>query len=61
MLPKKPIVKKDTLGKFLENDKKILRFFGYWDDRATDKGLLHELHIHFYLSDDTIEIKVCIL
>lgn len=34
-----------------------MRFYGYWDDRGTDFGYVHVLEIHYYLADDTIEIK----
>ena len=33
------------------------RFYGYWDDRDTEFGILHHLEIHYFLADDTIEIK----
>lgn len=56
-LPKKPNRKVDVLGKFLANDRKLLRFLGYWDDRESAHGEFHELEIFYYLSDDTIEIK----
>ncbi|XP_031332726.1 EF-hand domain-containing family member C2-like isoform X2 [Photinus pyralis] len=56
-LPKKPSRKIDTLGKFLENDRKVLRFYGYWDDQETQYGYLHHLEVLYYLSDDTIDIK----
>lgn len=35
----------------------MLRFYGYWDDRETEFGYIHHLEIHYYLADDTIEIK----
>ncbi|KAK4880112.1 hypothetical protein RN001_008258 [Aquatica leii] len=57
MFPKKPNRKTDTLGKFLKNDRKVLRFYGFWDDRETQYGYLHHLEIHYYLADDTIDIK----
>ncbi|XP_018325854.1 EF-hand domain-containing family member C2-like [Agrilus planipennis] len=56
-LPKKPNRKVDKLGQFLANDQKVLRFYGYWDDQETQFGYFHNLEIHFYLADDTIEIK----
>ncbi|XP_974278.2 EF-hand domain-containing family member C2 [Tribolium castaneum] len=49
--------KDDSLGKFLENDRKVLRFYGYWDDQETVFGYLHRLEILYYLADDTIEIR----
>ncbi|KAK9869902.1 hypothetical protein WA026_003622 [Henosepilachna vigintioctopunctata] len=57
IMSKKPKRSKDTRGQFLEYDKKVLRFFGYWDDQETEYGYLHKLEIHYFLSDDTIEIK----
>lgn len=57
MLPKKPSRSVDTLGQFLANDRKVLRFYGYWDDRDSEHGVLHDLEIYYYLADDTIEIK----
>lgn len=55
--PKKPNPKVDTLGQFLEFDRKILRFYGYWDDRESECGNVHQLIIRYYLADDTIEIS----
>ncbi|KAF7284998.1 EF-hand domain-containing family member C2-like [Rhynchophorus ferrugineus] len=57
MQPKKPNRNVDTLGKFLENDKKVLHFTAYWDDNITEYGYLHLLELRYYLADDTIEIK----
>ncbi|XP_026327442.1 EF-hand domain-containing family member C2-like [Hyposmocoma kahamanoa] len=42
---------------FLDLDRQVLRFFGYWDDRKSEFGIIHYLEIHYYLADDTIEIK----
>uniref|UniRef100_A0A336MSJ8 EF-hand domain-containing family member C2 n=1 Tax=Culicoides sonorensis TaxID=179676 RepID=A0A336MSJ8_CULSO len=56
-LPKQPSVTFDNLAKFLENDRKVLRFSGYWDDRDSEFGDVHHLEILYHLSDDTIEIK----
>ncbi|XP_022907177.1 EF-hand domain-containing family member C2-like [Onthophagus taurus] len=56
-LTKKPNIHVDTLGQFLANDGKVLRFYGYWDDRESENGILHDLEIHYYLADDTMEIK----
>ncbi|GJQ82716.1 hypothetical protein Trydic_g19726 [Trypoxylus dichotomus] len=57
MMAKKPSKTIDTLGQFLANDRKVLRFYGYWDDRQSEHGVLHDLEIYYYLADDTIEIK----
>ncbi|XP_043275434.1 EF-hand domain-containing family member C2-like [Venturia canescens] len=54
---KKPNRRSDTLGKFLKNDRKVLRFYGYWDDTINAFGLIHDLEIHFFLADDTMELK----
>ncbi|CAH1368316.1 hypothetical protein MTP99_009686 [Tenebrio molitor] len=54
---KKGKKKEDALGKFLANDRKVLRFYGYWDDQETVFGYLHRLEILYYLADDTIEIR----
>ncbi|KPI95569.1 EF-hand domain-containing family member C2 [Papilio xuthus] len=48
--------KPTPLKQFLEHDREILRFFGYWDNRETYFGKIHHLEIHYYLADDTIEI-----
>ncbi|KAK2575490.1 hypothetical protein KPH14_011217 [Odynerus spinipes] len=55
--PKKPKRKIDRLGNFLKYDKQVLRFYGYWDDTESPYGTVHELEIHYYLADDTMEIK----
>ncbi|XP_052867936.1 EF-hand domain-containing family member C2 [Anopheles cruzii] len=56
-LAKLPAYKIDTLGKFLQYDRKVLRFKGLWDDRASVFGDVHELEVLYHLSDETIEIK----
>ncbi|XP_030030650.1 EF-hand domain-containing family member C2 isoform X2 [Manduca sexta] len=42
---------------FLDFDRQVLRFYGYWDDRDSEFGVIHNLEIHYFLGDDTIEIK----
>lgn len=51
------IKKEFPLKRFIENDQKVLRFSGYWDDQETTYGYLHRLEILFYLTDETMEIK----
>jgi hypothetical protein len=34
----------------------VLRFHGFWDDRASDCGDLHKLEVLYFLADDTIEV-----
>lgn len=55
--PKKPSVIVDTFGQFLKNDRKVLRFNAYWDDRESMFGDLRDLVLYYFLADDTIEVK----
>uniref|UniRef100_H0VRE5 EF-hand domain-containing family member C2 n=1 Tax=Cavia porcellus TaxID=10141 RepID=H0VRE5_CAVPO len=55
--PLRPYESFDTLKQFLEYDGKVLRFFCVWDDSASLFGERRELVLHYFLSDDTIEIK----
>merc|ERR1719453_499901 len=43
------------LQQFLCNDRKVLRFYAYWDD-TTRYGSRQYFRIHYYLGDDTVEI-----
>lgn len=43
------------LQQYLENDRKVLRFDCYWDDQ-TRYGSRMYYTLHYYLSDDTIEM-----
>jgi len=45
-----------ALTQFLENDRKVLRFKGYWDD-TTLYGARIYVTAHFYLADNTMEIN----
>ena len=45
------------LQQFLHLDRKVLRFFGVWDDRVESFGDLRQFVVHFYLSDDTLEVR----
>jgi len=47
----------DKYGQFLTLDRKVLRFYAIWDDRKQLFGEARKFVIHFYLSDDTMEIK----
>lgn len=42
--------------KSLELDKKVLRFYACWDDRGSLFGDRHAYIVHYYLSDDTVEV-----
>ncbi|XP_016045960.2 EF-hand domain-containing family member C2 isoform X2 [Erinaceus europaeus] len=55
--PFRPYESFDTLGQFLEYDRKVLRFFCLWDDTDSLFGERRELVLHFFLADDTVEIK----
>ncbi len=45
---------KDGKGKFLENDRAVLRFFGIWDDRTNVYGAKLRFNVHYFLADDTV-------
>ncbi|XP_026947325.1 EF-hand domain-containing family member C2 [Sagmatias obliquidens] len=57
MEPLRPYQSFDALKQFLEYDRKVLRFFCLWDDSGSVFGDHRELILHYFLSDDTIEIK----
>merc|ERR1719409_1496013 len=44
------------LEQFMANDRKVLRFQGYWDDH-TLYGMRMYFILHYYLSDNSIEIN----
>lgn len=47
----------DKLKKFLELDRKVLRFYAAWDDRDAMFGEIRKYLIHYYLVDDSVEIR----
>jgi len=49
-------MKMQDLGSFLENDRKVLRFFCVWDDTGKLYGDILHFVLHYYLVDDTMEI-----
>jgi len=49
----------DKLRQFLEMDRKVLRFYCVWDDRDAMFGEMRKFVIHYYLVDDTLEIREC--
>ncbi len=57
MQPLRPYEKYDTLKQFLDHDRHVLRFFCYWDDSDNMFGDKRELVLHYFLADDTIEIR----
>lgn len=56
MQPFKPFEKHDTLGQFLANDRKVLRFYCVWDDTESPHGDRRYLVLLYYLADDTISL-----
>ncbi|XP_012923524.1 EF-hand domain-containing family member C2 isoform X1 [Heterocephalus glaber] len=55
--PLRPYESFDTRRQFLEYNGKVLRFFCLWDDSGSLFGERRELVLHYFLSDDTVEIK----
>ena len=56
MVPNRPYEKFDTRRKFLDHDRHVLRFYGFWDDSDSMFGDRRKFVLHYYLADDTIEI-----
>uniref|UniRef100_A0A8C4HZ87 EF-hand domain-containing family member C2 n=1 Tax=Dicentrarchus labrax TaxID=13489 RepID=A0A8C4HZ87_DICLA len=57
MKPLRPYERRDTLKQFLDHDRKVLRFYCFWDDKDSVFGDPRELVLHYFLADDTIEIR----
>uniref|UniRef100_A0A8C5MN70 EF-hand domain containing 1 n=1 Tax=Leptobrachium leishanense TaxID=445787 RepID=A0A8C5MN70_9ANUR len=47
----------DKLKQFITMDRKVLRFFSLWDDSESMFGETRQVIIHYYLVDDTVEIR----
>ncbi|KAG8545694.1 hypothetical protein GDO81_020488 [Engystomops pustulosus] len=47
----------DKLKQFLTMDRKVLRFFSLWDDSGSMFGEIRPVIIHYYLVDDTVEVR----
>lgn len=47
----------EKLGSFLKHGRKVLRFYAYWDDRESLYGDLNRYIVHYFLADDTVEIR----
>eukprot|EP00039_Didymoeca_costata_P029173 m.23525 g.23525 ORF g.23525 m.23525 type:complete len:633 (+) comp7511_c0_seq1:131-2029(+) len=54
---RRPYEKVDTLRQFLENDRQVLRFYCLWDDSQSMFGDKRYMVLHYYLADDTCEVK----
>ncbi|XP_017868784.1 PREDICTED: EF-hand domain-containing family member C2 [Drosophila arizonae] len=48
--------KRHAFAQFLEFDRRVLKFQGYWNDRS-EFGYVRRLDVCYYLADDTIDIK----
>jgi len=57
MQPLRPYEKHDILKQFLDHDRQVLRFYCYWDDTSEMYGDPREMVLHYFLADDTIEIR----
>uniref|UniRef100_A0A8C3PHK5 EF-hand domain containing 1 n=1 Tax=Calidris pygmaea TaxID=425635 RepID=A0A8C3PHK5_9CHAR len=47
----------DQLKQFLTYDKQVLRFYAMWDDTNNMFGENRPFIIHYYLADDTVEVR----
>jgi len=58
-LPHQTVTKSewDERKRFLELDRKVLRFWCVWDDRDAMFGQLRPFILHYFLVDDTIEVN----
>ncbi|XP_071443062.1 EF-hand domain-containing protein 1-like isoform X2 [Hetaerina americana] len=56
-LPSPAATNDDKLRRFLEYDGKVLRFNVVWDSRDQEFGELRSYVLHYYLADDTIEVR----
>jgi hypothetical protein len=50
------LLEPDKLDQFLKYDRKVLRFYLAWDDRKSLYGELRPFVLHYYLSDDSMEV-----
>jgi len=57
MQPLRPYERLDKLKQFLEHDRHVLRFDAEWNDQASMFGDVRQLVVHYFLADDTIEIR----
>ncbi|XP_001624761.2 EF-hand domain-containing family member C2 [Nematostella vectensis] len=57
MQPLRPYEKEDTLKQFLQHDRRVLRFYCLWDDTDNMFGDAREMILHYFLADDTVEIR----
>ncbi|CAF1383792.1 unnamed protein product, partial [Didymodactylos carnosus] len=55
--PLRPYERVDSLKKFLNHDQHVLRFWAVWDNTDSLYGDIREFVLHYFLSDDTMEIR----
>ncbi|XP_078736355.1 EF-hand domain-containing family member C2 [Lampetra fluviatilis] len=58
--PRRPYERVDTLRQFLERDRQVLRFYCAWhddDDEEEEEGEPRRLVLHYFLADDTVELR----
>eukprot|EP00761_Pharyngomonas_kirbyi_P006257 gb/GECH01006263.1/.p1 GENE.gb/GECH01006263.1/~~gb/GECH01006263.1/.p1 ORF type:complete len:549 (+),score=116.52 gb/GECH01006263.1/:1-1647(+) len=48
---------REKVKKFLANDRKVLRFYAYWDDSKSLYGDFRQFTIHYYLSTDEMSVN----
>ena len=53
------VLERDTLRKYLDNNRMVLRFWCFWDDRNCLYGQRRPYALHYFLEDDTGEILEC--
>ncbi|GBO13389.1 EF-hand domain-containing protein 1 [Araneus ventricosus] len=46
----------EKLHKFLTNDRKVLRFYGIWQDILSEPPEMRRVILQYYLADDTLEV-----
>lgn len=46
-----------NLGQFLENDRKVLRFYCEWDTQGDLYGGVNRYTVHFFVTDGTVEVR----
>lgn len=50
------VLEEDRLKQFLDNNRRVLRFYCLWDDRDSLYGDRRPYVLHYFLEDDTGEI-----
>ncbi|KIY98702.1 EF-hand domain-containing protein 1 [Monoraphidium neglectum] len=50
----------ETLPKWVENDRKVLRFWGYFQESVTESNIenhrMRRVALHYYLADDSLQV-----